>query len=213
MAAKRDLGDFVHDALSAGRSRNEIRAALGDGGWSVREIEGALAAYADTSFTPPVPRPTPHLSARDAFFYAVLFTALAFSASFLITLIHTLLTLWMPDARDSDWMTQQLSSQARWAIAVLVVAGPVYVWMTMRAARLAAADPGHRRSLVRKWLTYLALFISAMVVFGDATYVIYNFLEGELTLRFVLKALTVAAVAGGIFLFYLKDVEGDADAG
>jgi len=31
---------------------------------------------------------------------------------------------------------------------------------------------------------------------GDVTTIVYNFLGGEMTARFVLKALTVAAIAG-----------------
>ncbi len=77
--------------------------------------------------------------------------------------------------------------------------------------RQIAEDAGRRRSLVRKWLTYVALFVAALVFFGDAVAVIYSFLQGEATLRFLLKALTVACVAGAVFLAYLRDAEADAD--
>jgi hypothetical protein len=36
-----------------------------------------------------------------------------------------------------------------------------------------------------------------------------NFLEGELTLRFGLKVLTVGFVTGSIFGYYLNDVKKD----
>ena len=96
---------------------------------------------------------------------------------------------------------------------MLVVATPVFVWMTLYTRRQIAEDAGRRRSLVRKWLTYLALFASALVFFGDAVFVIYNFLNGEATLRFLLKALTVACVTGTVFAFYLRDVEVGSDEG
>jgi len=70
-----------------------------------------------------------------------------------------------------------------------------------------ARDPGERRSLVRKWLTYLALFLAALSFFGDGAYVIYEFLKGEITMRFILKALTVALVSAAVFAFYLRNAE------
>ena len=46
---------------------------------------------------------------------------------------------------------------------------------------------------------------------GDITYVIYSFLTGEATLRFLLKAAVVACVSGAVFWFYLRDIEEQAD--
>ena len=38
------------------------------------------------------------------------------------------------------------------------------------------------------------------------TTLVYYFLGGEVTLRFFLKVLTVAAIAGAVFLHYLWDL-------
>ncbi|MCP4070165.1 MAG: hypothetical protein GY742_00315 [Hyphomicrobiales bacterium] len=207
MAATDPINLFVHDALAAGRSRAEIQNALGDAGWSGSEIEKALSAFADVTFTPPVPRPRPQLTARDVFVYAMLFTALGFTATYLINLIHGNLDLWLHDAADHKYWMQRAKNRIRWAIAILFTSTPVFVWLTIYTGRRVAQDAAQKRSLVRKWLTYLALFVSALVFFGDATYVIYNFLKGEITLRFILKAATVAGVSLAIFIFYLRDVE------
>lgn len=205
--AERDLtAQFVRDALLAGKSRTEIREALGAAGWSEREVREALSGFADNDFTPPVPRPRPHLTARDVFIYAVLYTALAISAAYLVILIHSILDLRMPDPGDRAWKPAYATRQMRWAIATLVVSAPVYIWLTVYTGHKIHEDASLRRSRVRKWLTYLALFVSALVFLGDATVVIYNFLQGEMTLRFALKAATVLVVSGGIFAFYLHDV-------
>ncbi len=206
MAEKDLVAQFVRDALLAGRSRAEIREALGAAGWSEREVREALSVFADNDFTPPVPRPKPHVTARDVFIYALLYTALAISATYLVILIHSILDLRMPDAGDQAWRSSYATRQIRWCIATLVVSGPVYIWLTVYTGRKIHEDASLRRSVVRKWLTYLALFVSAMVFLGDATVVIYNFLQGEITLRFALKAATVLVVSGGVFAFYLHDV-------
>ena len=53
---------------------------------------------------------------------------------------------------------------------------------------------------------YLTLFVAAGVLIGDLTTLVYNVLGGELTVRFLLKVATVAAIAGAIFSHYLLDL-------
>lgn len=207
MASSNSLTRFVHDALSAGRARQDIADALAAAGWPESEIERALADYSEIEFNPPVPRPRPQLTARDVFVYALLFTALTSTAVHLVQLIHAILDLWLPDPADNQYFAQRATRNLRWAIAFLVVFTPLFAWMTLFAEREQKRDVGHSRSLVRKWLTYLALFVSALTFCGDFVYVVYHFLAGEMTLRFILKAVAVAGVSGAIFFFYLRDVE------
>ncbi|WP_193174852.1 DUF5671 domain-containing protein [Oricola nitratireducens] len=211
MASSDPVTRFVHDALAAGRSRTEIQNALSEAGWAKSDVDKALSAFADVDFTPPVPRPRPQLTARDVFVYALLFTALTFTAVYLINLVHGILDLALPDPADRSNAEARAIYRIRWAIATLIVSTPLYVWMTIFTGRQNAKQVGEKRSLVRRWLTYLALFASALTFFGDITYVLERFLEGEFTLRFLLKALTVGAVSASIFFFYLRDVEADRD--
>ena len=176
-----------------------------EAGWSRGEADDALGAFADIVFTPPVPKPTPRLTARDAFNYAVLFTALAVTAVYLVFILHAILTIQLPDAADSKYTLQSAVGSIHWAIAALIISTPVYVWLSLRTDRLAAEDQGFRRSLVRSWLTYVALFIAGLLFLGDGIYVIYKFLAGEITIRFLLKAGIVAAVSGSIFVHYLRN--------
>lgn len=207
MASNDQLTQFVRDALLVGRSRDDISSALTEAGWSPPEINEALASFATTNFTPPVPRPRGHMDARDTFVYLLLFCSLAVVATYLVTLVHSILELKLPELDDSEWAADYARDSIRWSIAALAVATPLFVWMTLFTRRQIAKDAGRRRSPIRKWLTYLALFVSALLFIGDAIYVIYNFLSGEATLRFLLKALTVACVSATIFVFYLREME------
>jgi hypothetical protein len=204
---KDSVGRFVRDALLADRSRADIREALDQAGWSENEVNEALAEFSEVKFTPPIPKPRPQLTARDVFIYAVLFTALTFTAIYLISLIHSILDLRMPDSADHQYVERYATGHMRYAIATLIVATPVYFWMSLYTRRRIEKDAGHRRSPVRKWLTYLTLFVAALTFLGDVTYLIYEFLQGEATMRFLLKSATVALVTLAIFTFYLRDVE------
>ena len=90
-----------------------------------------------------------------------------------------------------------------------MVAFPIFLLVARSLARAAGRDPERRGSKVRKWLTYLTLFVASAVVTGDLITLLYNVLGGEITTRFLLKTLTVAVIAGGIFGYYLWDLRGE----
>jgi hypothetical protein len=50
------------------------------------------------------------------------------------------------------------------------------------------------------------LFVAASFLLGDVVTVVFNLLGGELTVRFILKVLTVAAIAGPVFLYYRRSL-------
>jgi hypothetical protein len=62
---------------------------------------------------------------------------------------------------------------------------------------------------VRRWLTYLTLFVAAVVLIVDLITLVDNVLGGEVTVRFVLKVLVAGLIAGTIFGYYLWDLRRD----
>jgi hypothetical protein len=59
---------------------------------------------------------------------------------------------------------------------------------------------------IRRWLIYFTLFIAAITVIIDMVSLIYNFLSGELTIRFLLKVLVILLAAVVVFGFYIWDL-------
>jgi len=216
MAAGDELVDFVRDALGRGASRGQIEEALRKGGWTADQIRGALAAFVDLDFPVPVPRARPYLSAREAFMYLVLFGTLYTSAYYLGSLIFDIINLTFPDpAQEAEQYVTYTQQSMRWSISSLIVAFPVFLYLSWLTEREVRRDPVKRASKVRRWLTYLTLFASACALIGDVTTLVYNALGGELTIRFLLKIVTVALIAGTAFIYYLRDlrqdeVEGDS---
>jgi hypothetical protein len=145
MARSDPVTPFVRDALMAGRSRAEIREALAQAGWSKREIDQGLDGFADSTFLPPVPRPQRQTTARETFVYAILYTALAVTSSYLVVLVHSVLDLQMPDPADPPYLLGYASERARWAIAVLFVSTPIFGWMTMYVDGRIKGHPSLRR--------------------------------------------------------------------
>lgn len=204
--ATRDLEIFVREALLRGQPRPSIEAALAQAGWPQDQVRDALDAYADVAFPVPVPRPRPYLSAREAFLYLVLFATLYVSAYHLGSLLFDLINRALPDPADRQYEFMRLGSSMRWSVASLLVAFPVFLFVARMLARELARNPVKRLSAVRRWLTYMTLFLAAGIVIGDLIAAVYNVLGGELTLRFALKVLVVGAIAGTVFAWYLHDL-------
>ena len=97
----------------------------------------------------------------------------------------------------------------RWSIASLVVAFPVFAGVSWQIGRDVSSSPSRRVSPIRRWLTYMTLFVAAAVLIGDVTALVHSVLAGDLTARFVLKVLTVGAIAGTAFWYYLTDLRVD----
>lgn len=206
-----ELDRFVREALTAGCGKQRVAAALHDEGWPRDAIDEALAAYADAEFPVPVPRPRPYVSAREAFVYLVEFSTLYAAALSLGALVFGLIEYALPDPAMGPTYggVEFQRGSMRWSIAWLVIAFPVYLWLTRRTAVALRREPGKRRSRVRKWLTYVTLFVAASVVLGDVVTLIYNLLAGELTVRLLLKAATVAAIASAVFGHYTIELRRD----
>ncbi len=196
-----ELKIFVKEALEKKVSKEEILRALLKAGWHEDEIKSALAAFVDADFPVPVPKRKPYLSAREAFLYLVMFVGLYLSAFSFGSLIFDFINRWLPDPLQTYFDTSRRS--LRMSLAMLIVAFPLYLWLATILTRAVRSDPEKKSSKIRKWLTYLTLFVAAAIIIGDLITLIFNLLGGELTLRFVLKVVTVLAIAGSIFGYYL----------
>jgi hypothetical protein len=201
-----ELELFVRDALAKGASKAELQAVLASAGWPPEQSRSALAAYADVPFAVPVPKPRPYLSAREAFLYLVLFATLYASAWHLGSLLFDLINRALPDPADPAYVAMRFGDSIRWSTASVIIAFPVFLYVARHLGRELANNPVKRLSAVRRWLTYLTLFVAAVALIGDMTTLVYNVLGGEITLRFLLKVLVAALIAGAIFGYYLYDL-------
>src|SRR5690606_23412358 len=177
LMADNRLTAFVEAALSRGAPREDIEQALAGAGWSRAQIRDGLGRFADIDFVVPVPQPRAELSARDAFVYLVMFSTLYFSAYQLGNLLFQLIHLAFPDEL-APFTRELIGRNIRWATATLIVAFPVFMFTAMRISRDVAAEPARRNSAIRKWLTYLTLFVAAAIIVGDLIALVFSLLNG-----------------------------------
>ena len=107
------------------------------------------------------------------------------SLTSLMTLLFAVITVAFPDAADGYYTVESATSTIRFSAAILIVFFPVYLWLTRTLNQIRRKEDGVYLTLT-KWLIYLSLLGGGGVLLGDLVAVIYNFLEGEITTRFVL---------------------------
>lgn len=203
------LTDYATTRLRAGTPKAELREELLSLGWSEEESE---AAYRGAVLALGAPLPTetnrPTLvrkaGAVDVVINFFSFILLGIVATALGTLYFQIINHFFPDALDaSHWYVAGASADAiHYATAALIIGYPLYYFAMHLWFRKFREDEGRVESKLSKWLTYLVLLVTAITIVGDLIAVVYTSLQGEITIRFFLKALVILGIAGSIFGFY-----------
>ena len=94
----------------------------------------------------------------------------------------------------------------KFAISAIIVATPIYFITTRYIYKSLYKGELAKDAGVRRWLGYLILLITIIVMIGWLIGIINNLLDGELTSKFILKALTAIVISGAIFSFYFYDM-------
>jgi len=141
-------------------------------------------------------------------FTLVSFIALYTSALSFGSLAFQFIERALPDALSYNGSALGIG---RNAIAGLLVAFPLYLFLMRLIWRETKGNAKNLESGVRTWFTYITLVVVAAVMLGDLIAVVSNMLGGELALRFLLKAFTVFAIALAIFGYYIHDLKGKAE--
>ncbi len=129
------------------------------------------------------------------------------SLSFLLVLVFGIINLRFPDAAESYWQIERAAGSVRLGIAMVVVFFPAYLGFTRIVNTLRRRSSEDAYLPLTRWLIYLSLLIGGLVLLGNLVVVVNTFLEGEITVRFILKALAVLVVVGSAVYYYVLDAK------
>lgn len=142
---------------------------------------------------------------RNLFVHLLAIVALYWSAISFTTLLWQYINKFFPD--NLNYFGYDFSTGLiRFHVSALIIFFPVFILTSWYLNKLYTKEAQVRESKIRKWLLYLTLFIASLVIIGDLIGTINALLGGEITVRFILKALSIFLVAGLIFGYYLDDV-------
>jgi len=141
---------------------------------------------------------------KYVFLHLLVMGALYLSAFSFITLLFQYVNFYFPD--QLDFYYKGVFDNIHRSTAALVILFPVYLLTSWLLAKDFKIQPELKGFRLRKWLIYLTLFLAAVAVIGDLVTLVFSFLSGELTSRFLLKVLIVFVTAGAVFGYYLAEV-------
>ena len=144
---------------------------------------------------------------KDFFVFIGAMVALYASAVSLLNLLFEIINASFPDALHFSY--DNFSSGMRWSIASLIIVFPLYLFLSRFINKDLVGNPQKKNLGIRKWLTYLTLFVAGVTIITDLIILINTFLGGEITARFAFKVLAVLVVAGAAFTYYLYDLRRD----
>lgn len=146
-------------------------------------------------------------TARDVFLHLLAMVTLCWSAVAFVTLVFQYINYFYPDALYRSIYYQQFSVWIiRSSVASLIIVFPLFIFVSWYLNKIYRREYQVRESKIRKWLIYLTLFIATLIIIGDLVSIIFNFLGGEVQVRFILKSFSILITAGVIFGYYLDDV-------
>ncbi len=150
-------------------------------------------------------------SPKDFFLHLLAMVSLYGSAISLCVVLFQLVNIGIPDPLDQAGGYYYAGDMARRllrnGLSFLIVLFPVYGATMWHLNKSYLADESKRNLRVRKWLTYFTLFVAALIIIFTVVTLLNHLLNGELTLRFGLKVLSVVFVAGSIFGYYFWDLK------
>ena len=202
------LSEYVKNRLAAGLTKPVIREELMTAGWSEKRAD---AAYRDGLVAFGVPVPTDadggasitQTSTMQAAVDLFSFVLLAIVVTSWVRLLFQSVNIALPES--SPLASFATKSGLHYSIASLIVAYPLYVVAMRQWLSRYKSNEGATENKVTRWLTYLVLIIAAVTIAGDLITVLFSLLQGEMELRFALKAVATLVVAGITFrLYYLE---------
>jgi hypothetical protein len=206
-----NLSRFIDHARQKGMDLATISLLLRSSGWKDREI---AEAFAERELAMQLPERAGVGSARDAFLHLLAFTALYAWAISLIYLCFTYIELALPDpaTRESTYAMEAALSGIRVSLSTLIVSFPLFLLVWWRLLGEVRQNPELAKSGVRRWLAFLSLFVGAVTIMSNVITVVYYLVEGDLTVRFLLKVAALLLVTSGIFIYLALTLRSEGEA-
>lgn len=143
-------------------------------------------------------------NAKYAFYYLLSLVSLIFTALSVGMIAFGIISSTISDVLNAN---NSVSDQLKFAISALIIAAPIFFTMQHFINKGLRQGELDKDSGVRRWLTYFILLVSSVTMLGVFIGVINNFLAGEFTLSFILKAVSMLLISAAVFAFYLYDIK------
>ena len=138
-------------------------------------------------------------TAKDFFLHLGAIAGLYATAIALVNLLFTVIDNAYPAVIEYNYYS---SSSISLPVATLIIIFPIFILLSRLVYKTYELEPDKKQLGIRRWLTYITLFVAGIILASDLVTVLYKFLDGQdLTTAFIFKALVVFVLTGAIFKF------------
>lgn len=116
----------------------------------------------------------------------------------LLDLIFSIINYLLPD-QISMYLS---ASSVAWPISTLITLIPCLYVLEYFIVRDFKLTPEKKDLWVSKWRSYLTLFLTGLTIVISIISLLNTYLGGEITSRFIYKAIAVMLVSGSVFKYY-----------
>lgn len=143
-------------------------------------------------------------SAVIAFLYLLTLVTLGFTAFAIGDILFSLITKYVPDPLldNTAWAYRDL----KFSIASLIITAPLFIVLANYIQKYIKSERISLESQVRKWLSFVTIFIASCIIIGVLIGIIVNYLDGNLSLRMFLELVVVLAISTMILLYNIFDI-------
>lgn len=148
-------------------------------------------------------------AAKYTFLYLLSLIALIFLGISIGIVIFDIINQLVFDPLSSRYYNN--TEALKFAISAIFISAPVYflslrqITKGLRKKELTLSSP------IRKWLSYLIILISAVIILGVFVAILQSFLLGDLSLKFALKSITVFLISSLVFSYYFYDIKKESE--
>ncbi|OGK11561.1 hypothetical protein A2954_01740 [Candidatus Roizmanbacteria bacterium RIFCSPLOWO2_01_FULL_37_12] len=149
----------------------------------------------------------------DSFEHVLLFFSLYIMMITLSSTLHIFIDHWIPSSLKlqevSNYLMDFNLSLLRFYVAGLIITYPIFAFLFLNIVKRTRQYPEVRKLKSRKVLTYLTLFFTFLLLIFNAISIVYNFLDGNVSVNFLLHFITTGTVNGLVFVYYLHQIKED----
>lgn len=204
--------EFIKKSIEEKQRKSQIKEKLTAVGWTDDEVE---TVYSQALKELGVPIPETRLSltskrmgtALEVALNVFSFILLGISITAIGVLYYEIIDAYFPDPMLLSYSSSGYGSfvnteAVHYSIAALIIACPFFFFASRLWFRRFRQEEVKIETAFTKGITYLVLLVCSVVLVGDLIAILFTFFQGEMSIRFFLKALVVFALAGTVFGWY-----------
>jgi hypothetical protein len=137
-------------------------------------------------------------SPKDFFLNLGALIALYVSVYAILNLVFSIINFLSPDQLSGYFYSNMIA----WPISILIILTPALYAFEYFILKDIKENQDKKNIWVYRWRIFLTLFLAGAVIGTDLIVLIYTYLGGEISSRFIFKVLAVLVITGSIFKYY-----------